>query len=102
MFAANNTNMNREEALNLCKYYKGEETNPFDHKKEYAKSIFWDAEQMYVVNCTHDDDFHERMKKSLLDALSKNQLRGTLVDESVSLDKRALILYIDLLHARKS
>lgn len=46
--------LTRENLISCCRYYKGEDTNPYD-EKEPDKSIFWFYEQCWVKFMFDDD-----------------------------------------------
>ena len=41
--------MTREELIKVCKYYKGEEKNPYDWEKQNVAHEFWDYEELFCI-----------------------------------------------------
>ena len=54
--------MTREDAINLCKYYKGEEESPYSDQNE---SMLWFYESAWVDKLLNDESF-ERMLEEYL------------------------------------
>ena len=90
--------MTREELIKLCRYYKGEEENPFDGGS--IDALWWSGEKMLADNVSDDKSFFQRLKDSLEDAIASEECFGVLVDSSIPIDKRAIIFYLDLWHGK--
>lgn len=90
--------MTREELIKLCRYYKGEEENPFDGGS--IDALWWSGEKMLADNVSDDKSFFQRLKDSLEDAIASKECFGVLVDSSIPIDKRAIIFYLDLWHGK--
>lgn len=87
-----------EQNYELYKYFKGEKQSPFDHQKEKNKDFFWYIESMHFKNSKHGNNFHSGLVDSLRGYIEYNKNEeNILTDESISIDKRALIYYIDLM-----
>lgn len=82
----------------LYKYYKGEQKNPFDESELAA--LWWDGEKSFHEKATSDTTFIETVSNLLRSAIKNNAVSGTLINESVDFDKRALIYYLDIWHGK--
>lgn len=87
-----------EQNYELYKYFKGEEKSPFDHQKESSKDFFWYIESMHFESSKHGNNFHNGLVNGLKGHIDNNKnKKNILTDESISIDKRALIYYIDMI-----
>lgn len=88
--------MKRDELLKLCKYYKGEENNPF--KPGTTDYLWWNGEEQLCAAVEEDNSYFD----TLLDDYKKvqNDCSGVLADKSVPLNIRAIIFYLDLWHGQ--
>lgn len=41
--------LNREELINLCRYYRGQEHNPYEGEKDTNRSMLWFYESVWVT-----------------------------------------------------
>ena len=90
--------MTPEKLLTLFKYYHGEEECPFE--KRSNDGMWWFGEKMiYDQTQTHPDLF-SHFKEHLISAIKEGRCRGRLVDESLSLDQRTIVFYLDLWHSK--
>lgn len=93
--------MKREELLQFCRYYKGEEDNPYENG-DY-KGFYWQVESMYVENALQDDKWHSEWKKQAKhykNVATKNGLRNLMTDDSCSIDTKAIAAYLDVIHEK--
>jgi len=90
--------MTREELIKQCRYYKGEDKNPFEVNSN--ASLWWDGEKMLVDNVSDDKSFFQRLKDDLEDSIKAGDLEGVYTDSSIPIEKRAIILYLDLWHGK--
>lgn len=61
--------MKREELIKACKYYKGENENPFDWYKNNADNQFWEYEMMFCHKYEHGTFGTLTIKQALGDFL---------------------------------
>lgn len=90
--------MTREELIKLCRYYKGEDENPFDGGS--IDALWWSGEKMLADNVSCDERFFQRMKDSLEEDLAAGDCDGVLIDSSIPIEKRVIIFYLDLWHGK--
>ena len=82
----------------LYKYFKGEEISPFDSVNERAKDLFWYIESVYYQNSLRNENLQKNLLKDLEDYLKQNpNEKNFLTNITIPKEKRALILYIDLM-----
>ena len=88
-----------KEEYSLYKYFKGEEKSPFDAAKEDAKNLFWGIENVHHNQMKNSgSNFHNSFIILLDNYIQQNKnVKNALTDESIPNEKRALILYIDLM-----
>ena len=88
-----------KEEYSLYKYFKGEEKSTFDTENEDAKNLFWGIERVHYNQMKNfGSDFHNTFIEYLDDYIQRNKnVSNALTDESIPKEKRALILYIDLM-----
>ena len=84
--------------LTLFKYFHGEEESPF--KPRSNEDMWWFGEKMIYDQTKDDPDFFNKFRHNLEDALEQGHCRGRLVDDSLSLDQRTIIYYLDLWHGK--
>lgn len=84
-----------------CKYYHGEQRNPFEKKNENA-AMWWSGEKLFYESISGEDGdrFIKRITRDYEDALSHNSLKGRLLDQSISKKDRVLLFYLDLWHGK--
>lgn len=87
--------MTRDELIKQCRYYKGEETNPFEGVDQ-DKSLFWSYEYIWVDNFK-GDYIDEQMTQASYLALSSiaNANKGELSSVPISLQ---LLLFNRYVH----
>ncbi len=90
--------MTRDELIKLCRYYKGEEECPFDGGS--IDALWWSGEKMLADNVSYDKSFLQRLKDSFEEELAAGDLEGVYVDSSIPLEKRVIVLYLDLWHGK--
>ena len=88
--------MTRDELIKQCRYYKGEEECPFDGSS--IEALWWSGEKLLSDNVSCDKNFFQRLKQSLEEAIASDDCTGVLIDNSISLEKRTIIFYLDLWH----
>lgn len=86
--------MKQEELLKFCRYYKGESQNPYG--QDSIEGLFWFVERMYVDNTIRSKEFrvawiHEAENY----IVAHPDLCNVLTDNSVSIETKAIILYIE-------
>ena len=77
--------MTRDELIKLCRYYKGEDENPFDGGS--IDALWWSGEKMLADNVSRDERFFQRMKDSLEEGLAAGDCDGVLIDSSIPIEK---------------
>ena len=90
--------MTRDELIKLCRYYKGEDENPFDGGS--IDALWWSGEKMLADNVSRDERFFQRMKDSLEEGLAAGDCDGVLIDSSIPIEKRVIIFYLDRWHGK--
>lgn len=80
------------------KYYKGEKKNPFSPQENGF--IWWEGEKLFSQSDKKDRSFYQRVLASYNKALTDNSVSGILADQSVQLEKRVLVFYLDLWHGK--
>lgn len=79
----------------LYKYYKGEEKNPYDKEKDYAKSWFWHGEMMHATNEGWPEHWTQEAK------MVRPKLKGKFVELAKYDDEHlGVILVIDALFGK--
>lgn len=86
--------METEEVKKYLKYYKGEETNPFQPISLQYK--WWEGEKMLAENVSDDKQFWNRLENKLNEAVRDGMVSGYLIDKTVPIEKRAICFYLDL------
>lgn len=90
--------MEKTDILKYCKFYHGEKENPYD--KKTTNAMWWDGERLLCDNSSVDPDFFNRIIMSLKRCIKEKGCSGTLIDEQIPIEKRAIIYYLDLWHGR--
>ena len=90
--------MTRDELIKQCRYYKGEEECPFDGSS--IEALWWSGEKLLSDNVSCDERFFKRLKDSFEEELAAGDLEGVYVDSSIPLEKRVIMLYLDLWHGK--
>lgn len=90
--------MTRDALIKQCRYYKGEDECPFDRGS--IDALWWSGEKSLADKVSDDKSFFQRLKDSLEEALASDECTGVLIDSSISLEKRAIIFYLDLWHGK--
>ncbi|MEA4827449.1 MAG: hypothetical protein VB130_12595 [Clostridium sp.] len=83
----------------MYKYFKGEQENPFAGKDQLA-ALWWNGEKSFHDKTQSDPDFINTVGKMLMDAVEANDVDGILADETVDINKRILVFYLDLWHSK--
>lgn len=91
--------MSETNKFGLYKYFKGEPENPFTGKDQLSAK-WWDGEKSFHYKTQDDANFIDTVGKMLKDAIDANDVNGVLIDESVDINKRILIFYLDLWHSK--
>lgn len=91
--------MTPEKLLTLFKYYHGEDKCP-DEYIGTSSRLWWGGEKMIYDETKSSPDFFPYLKNELIDAIEKGHCLGPLLDESISLDQRAIMFYLDLWHGK--
>ena len=89
--------MTIEQAIQLCKYYKGEDKCPFNPEEKDA-CFWWHGEQMFCDNLKRDPDFYQRCHDMAM--LDPNDWPAPLNDPNIEEPKRVLMSYLELLHSK--
>ena len=87
----------KEDIFKAFKYYKGEKDNPFIDEGDSA--MWWSGEKLMYEACEHQefiDDWCEMYKEGL----KNNDFSGPLLDKSISIPQKLIILYLDLWHGK--
>ena len=83
----------------LYKYFKGEEKAPTTNLNEDYKDLFWYIESIHYNQCQSNSKFHQNLIEELEKYLETTQSteNNALNDNSIPIEKRALIMYVDLM-----
>lgn len=83
--------MNKEELIKHCRYYKGEETNPYE-SKDSVKAMLWGLEFGWYCEMKNENEFG---KSNILEESYGEYLQAGLADfKSDSLIPTSLRAYI--------
>ena len=81
-----------ERIIAYCKYYKGEESCPFDDSSN--KPFFWQCEKMYTQNCSRSADFHQYWIEAVKEYISSHtNEKNVLTSDTISIETKCIILY---------
>lgn len=83
----------------LYRYFKGEENTPYAQENEDYKNLFWYIESIHFKNCQSNKEFQQKLIEDLENYLATSQTieSNALTDISIPIEKRALIMYVDLM-----
>ena len=85
--------MKKKDLIQLCRYYKGEEENPFEQN---PKGFFWECERMYIEKALHISTFHTERIKDAKDYIHTHPTeKNALTSSDISIETKGIILYID-------
>ncbi len=90
--------MEREDLLSLFKFYKGEETNPFTGK-EPMKAKWWEGEKALLETAIEGKRW-EVIVDSLKEAIRDKEVHRTLADDTIPIENRAIVYYLDIWNSR--
>ena len=91
--------MTAKELLNLFKYYKSENTNPFKGKDNNS-ALWWEGEKAMYESFLLDNGYWQRLVELFDKGLSEGSLSGILTDENKPKGERIIIFFLDLWHGR--
>ena len=86
--------MEKNKYLKYCKYYKGEETNPYRyHKNEKEKLLFnfWEAEMRFCIHGNKPYFINEEYISMMSDC--SPEIRHITEDKTLPLEVRAMIAF---------
>lgn len=86
------------ELLTLFRYFHGEEESPFEYRSN--EDMWWFGEKMIYNQAQENPDFFSNIRHDFEEALKQGHCQGRLVDETLSLDQRTIIFYLDLWHGK--
>ncbi|MBN2764902.1 MAG: hypothetical protein JXR27_00910 [Paludibacteraceae bacterium] len=83
----------------LYKYFNGEEKPPYANENEDYRNLFWYIESIHFNNSQSNSEFHQKLIEELENYLETTQPNenNPLTDVSIPIEKRALIMYVDLM-----
>ena len=90
--------MTLDDLVALFKYYKKEDTCPFERNS--VQALWWSGEKTLYEKVSYDDSFFDRLSSSLTKCLAEGHCSGKLIDDSISFNERAVIFYLDLWHGK--
>lgn len=90
--------MDKKTLLSLFKYYKGENDNPYMDNKNAC--MWWYGEESLMSLCNGNWEKFDDIKKMLEEAITKGHVSDMLIDESIGIDKRTIVFYLDLWHGK--
>lgn len=82
----------------LLKYYHDEQICPFE--KGTNAELWWNGEKVLFEHCARDGGFFNRIISTLNEAIEGGGCSGALVDDTIPIEKRAIIFYLDLWHGK--
>ena len=87
--------MNRDGAIALCKYYKGEAENPF--APESKPGLFWFLEKICCEQCEDNALFWEGWMQEVDSYLKRNPTKNNDLTnpDKYTKEQKAIILYLD-------
>lgn len=86
--------MEKNKYLKFCRYYKGEETNPYRNYKDEREKLlfnFWDAEMRFCIQSDKSDFINEDFISMMSKAAP--EIRHITKDKSQPIESRAIIAY---------
>jgi hypothetical protein len=83
--------------LSLFQYYKGEKECPF---QEQNSAMWWAGEELFYKMICHNDGTWEKFQNDLEEGIEKGYITGILADESISLEQRVIVFFMDLWHGK--
>jgi glutamate/tyrosine decarboxylase-like PLP-dependent enzyme len=83
--------------LSLFQYYKGEKECPF---QERNSSTWWAGEELFYKMISGNPNTWERFKDDLIEGIEKGHITGLLADESIPLEQRVIVFFMDLWHGK--
>ena len=90
--------MKREDLLVLFKFYKSEESNPYIGK-DSMKAKWWEGEKAMLTTAI-DNHKWEQIADSLKEAIKNHEVSGSLIDDTIPIEKRTVIYFLDLWHGK--
>lgn len=90
--------MTKEELIEQCKYYNGEEECPYEDGSNGA--LWWNGEKCLLDSISCDENFFYRLVDLYKEALASGDCSGALVDQSFPIEKRVILFYLDLWHGK--
>ncbi len=82
--------LNREELINLCRYYKGEEENPYE-RKDNNKAMLWFYEQGWVIDTLrHGEEGGSCLEEYATDYISAGMVEFRR-DDMIPMSLKALL-----------
>ena len=85
--------------FSMYKYFKGEPKNPLS-ENDLLASKWWNGERLFYENAQSKPHFIDIIRKQLKEAIETNNVSSILVDETVDINRRILIFYLDLWHSK--
>ena len=86
--------------LPLFKYFHGESESDCPYKHGSNAGMWWFGEKMIYDQTKDNNDFFDRFKRILVEAIEEGCCHDRLINESLSLDQRTIIFYLDLWHGK--
>lgn len=90
--------MKKSDLLELFKYYKGEKENP--NEPGSVSALWWGGEKALFELCANDTGKFDHIKEDLKQAIKDGYVSGPLNDDSISIDQRTVIYFLDLWHGK--
>lgn len=90
--------MTKEELIEQCKYYNGEEECPYEDGSNGA--LWWNGEKCLLDSISCDENFFYRLVDLYKEALASGDCSGALVDQSFPIEKRVILFFLDLWHGK--
>ncbi len=82
--------MKQDELLKYCKYYKGEDYNPFVDKNQ-DKALFWDWEQKWLVWAAQHNDTDDNLLDTMLYEYIQAGMDNFEINDGVPISLKALL-----------
>ena len=84
--------LNREELINLCRYYRGQKRNPYEGEKDANRSMLWFYESAWVTMSLQKEEREGDgvLAEYLADYVNAG-LRDFRIDDAIPMTLKALL-----------
>ena len=85
--------------LSLFKYFRGEEKCPFPEWMSDS-AMWWAGECLFYEMISNNNGTWDKFKNDLNEGIEKGYITGLLADESISIEQRLIVSFMDLWHGK--